>query len=67
MSGRELGGYDERFADDDGSPDALVRDRLVAAGVERAVVNVHYLADQLEAHLREAATRQPQHLVTAES
>ncbi|MDR6115502.1 MULTISPECIES: nucleotidyltransferase family protein [unclassified Sphingomonas] len=30
-----------------------VFDRLVAAGVERAVVNVHYLADQLEAHLRD--------------
>lgn len=29
-----------------------VFDRLGAAGVERAVVNVHYLADQLEAHLR---------------
>lgn len=29
-----------------------VFDRLAAAGVERAVVNVHYLADQLEAHLR---------------
>jgi N-acetyl-alpha-D-muramate 1-phosphate uridylyltransferase len=29
-----------------------VFDRLSAAGVERAVVNVHYLADQLEAHLR---------------
>lgn len=27
-------------------------DRLRAAGVKRAVVNVHYLADQLEAHLR---------------
>lgn len=27
-------------------------DRLRAAGVERAVVNVHYLADALEAHLR---------------
>ena len=26
-------------------------DRLRAAGVERAVVNVHYLADALEAHL----------------
>jgi N-acetyl-alpha-D-muramate 1-phosphate uridylyltransferase len=26
--------------------------RLAAAGVERAVVNVHYLADALEAHLR---------------
>jgi N-acetyl-alpha-D-muramate 1-phosphate uridylyltransferase len=27
-------------------------DRLVAAGVRRAVVNVHYLADLLEAHLK---------------
>ena len=26
-------------------------DRLAAAGVKRAVVNVHYLADQIEAHL----------------
>lgn len=26
-------------------------DRLAVAGVERAVVNVHYLADQIEAHL----------------
>ncbi|TXR50211.1 nucleotidyltransferase family protein [Phyllobacterium endophyticum] len=33
-------------------------DALVAAGVERAIVNVHYLADQLDAHLagREAPT-----------
>lgn len=29
-----------------------VFDRLKSAGVERAVVNVHYLADALEAHLR---------------
>ena len=28
-----------------------VLDELVAAGVERAVVNVHYLADQMERHL----------------
>jgi MurNAc alpha-1-phosphate uridylyltransferase len=28
-----------------------VLDELVAAGVERAVVNVHHLADQMEAHL----------------
>ena len=28
-----------------------VLDRLAAAGVERAVVNVHYLADQIERHL----------------
>ena len=27
-------------------------DRLVAAGVETAVVNVHYFADLVEAHLR---------------
>lgn len=30
-------------------------DRLHAAGVEKAVVNVHYLADALEAHLRRRA------------
>lgn len=30
-------------------------DRLEAAGVEKAVVNVHYLADALEAHLRRRA------------
>lgn len=29
-----------------------VLDRLVAAGVEKAVVNVHYLADQIEAHVK---------------
>ncbi|OYY90347.1 MAG: mannose-1-phosphate guanylyltransferase [Sphingomonas sp. 28-66-16] len=29
-----------------------VLDRLRAAGVKRAIVNVHYLADALEAHLR---------------
>jgi MurNAc alpha-1-phosphate uridylyltransferase len=29
-----------------------VLDRLVAAGVKRVVVNVHYLADALEAHLK---------------
>ena len=29
-----------------------VLDRLAAAGVERAVVNVHYLADQIETHLK---------------
>ncbi len=29
-----------------------VFDRLRAAGIERVVVNVHYLADSLEAHLR---------------
>jgi len=29
-----------------------VLDRLAAAGVERAVVNVHYLADMIETHIR---------------
>ena len=33
-----------------------VLDRLKAAGVARAVVNVHYLADALEAHLRRHVT-----------
>ena len=32
-------------------------DRLAEAGVRRAVVNVHYLADQIEAHL--ADRREP--------
>jgi MurNAc alpha-1-phosphate uridylyltransferase len=32
-----------------------VLDRLRAAGVQRVVVNVHYLADALEAHLRDHA------------
>ena len=32
-----------------------VLDKLAAAGVERAVVNVHHLADQIEQHLRRAA------------
>jgi len=31
-------------------------DRLAEAGVERAVVNVHYLADQMVAHLTERAS-----------
>lgn len=30
-----------------------VLDRLVEAGVERAVVNVHHFADQMESHLRQ--------------
>ncbi len=29
-----------------------VLDRLAAAGIERAIVNVHYLADKLERHLK---------------
>ena len=31
-------------------------DRLAEAGIARAVINVHYLADALEAHLRERET-----------
>ena len=34
-----------------------VLDRLAAVGVERAVVNVHYLADQIERHLRAGSGR----------
>jgi MurNAc alpha-1-phosphate uridylyltransferase len=41
-----------------------VLDRLAAAGVERAVVNVHYLAEQLERHL--AARAEPQIFVSDE-
>ena len=33
-----------------------VLDRLAAAGIERAVVNVHYLADQIERHLKGRTT-----------
>lgn len=39
-------------------------DRLAAAGVERAVVNVHYLADALERHL--ANRSKPQILISDE-
>ena len=35
-----------------------VLDRLTAAGVERAVVNVHYLADQIEQHVGSRKTPQ---------
>jgi N-acetyl-alpha-D-muramate 1-phosphate uridylyltransferase len=41
-----------------------VLDRLAAAGVERAVVNVHHLADQIERHL--AARRRPQIVISDE-
>jgi MurNAc alpha-1-phosphate uridylyltransferase len=34
-------------------------DRLTEANVERAVVNVHWLADQIEAHLKERRAPQP--------
>src|SRR5438874_9014073 len=41
-----------------------VLDRLAAAGVERAVVNVHHLADQIEHHL--AGRRQPEIVISDE-
>jgi MurNAc alpha-1-phosphate uridylyltransferase len=41
-----------------------VLDRLAEAGVERAVVNVHHLADQMEAHL--AGRRTPKVLISDE-
>jgi MurNAc alpha-1-phosphate uridylyltransferase len=41
-----------------------VLDRLAAAGVERAVVNVHYLADQIEKHV--AARKAPKVTISDE-
>jgi MurNAc alpha-1-phosphate uridylyltransferase len=41
-----------------------VLDRLAGAGVERAVVNVHYLADQLDRHL--AARKKPKITISDE-
>src|SRR5262249_16335682 len=41
-----------------------VLDRLADTGVERAVVNVHYLADQIEQHL--AARQRPQIILSDE-
>lgn len=41
-----------------------VLDRLADAGVERAVVNVHYLADQIERHL--AKRKKPQIVISDE-
>src|SRR5215472_8924269 len=41
-----------------------VLDRLADAGVERAVVNVHHLADQIERHL--AARQRPQVVISDE-
>jgi len=41
-----------------------VLDRLAAAGIERAVVNVHYLADQIERHL--AGRKAPQIVISDE-
>jgi len=41
-----------------------VLDRIVAAGVARAVVNVHYCADKLESHLRQR--KKPEVLISDE-
>ncbi len=41
-----------------------VLDRLAAAGVTRAVVNVHYLADQIERHLKDR--KKPQIVISDE-
>src|ERR1700676_3274628 len=41
-----------------------VLDRLADTGVERAVVNVHYLADQIEAHLQ--SRQRPQIVISDE-
>ena len=43
-----------------------VLDRLAAAGVETAVVNVHYLPEQLEAHLANRSKLPPKTLVSDE-
>jgi N-acetyl-alpha-D-muramate 1-phosphate uridylyltransferase len=43
-----------------------VLDRLAAAGVKTAIVNVHYLPEQLEAHLAGRHGRQPETLVSDE-
>ena len=41
-----------------------VLDRLAAAGISKAVVNVHYLADTLETHL--SAREKPQIIISDE-
>src|ERR671925_452044 len=43
-----------------------VLDRLEQAGVKTAVVNVHYLPDQLEAHVLNRQGRSPRILVSDE-
>lgn len=43
-----------------------VLDRLAAAGIQSAVVNVHYLPEQLEAHLASRRGRQPSILISDE-
>ena len=43
-----------------------VLDRLAASGVKTAIVNVHYLPEQLEAHLAARQGKQPEILVSDE-
>lgn len=43
-----------------------VLDRLARAGVERAVVNVHYMADMLEGHLKGRSGGPPQVIISDE-
>ncbi|MCB1442818.1 MAG: nucleotidyltransferase family protein [Methyloceanibacter sp.] len=43
-----------------------VLDRLDAAGVEQAVVNVHYLPEQIETHLKDRSHRGPETVVSDE-
>jgi N-acetyl-alpha-D-muramate 1-phosphate uridylyltransferase len=43
-----------------------VLDRLAAAGVETAVVNVHYLPEQIEAHMQARAGRAPKTVISDE-
>jgi MurNAc alpha-1-phosphate uridylyltransferase len=43
-----------------------VLDRLAGAGVKTAIVNVHYLPEQLEAHLAARKGKQPETLVSDE-
>ena len=43
-----------------------VLDRLAAAGVQTAIVNVHYLPEQLEAHLAGRKEKRPEILVSDE-
>jgi len=43
-----------------------VLDRLADAGVETAVVNVHYLPEQLEEHMRDRAIRPPKTKISDE-
>jgi len=43
-----------------------VLDRLAGAGVETAIVNVHYLPEQIEAHMRARASRPPKTVISDE-